>query len=98
MDQRLNKIEDKIDALDNKLDQLVVATIQNTRSLEEHMRRTDAVEKRNDLLEQSLQLHRQEVAKEIAPIKIIADRIKFSVVFVTGFITLLYYLKHLGLF
>ena len=98
MDHRLNKIEEKIDTLDNKLDQLVIATVQNTRSLEEHMRRTDAVEHRNDLLEQSLELHRQEIAKELAPIKVVIDRLKFSVLFISGTLTLLYYLKHLGIF
>lgn len=109
MDQRLNKIEDKLDVMDDKIDKLVVTTATNSVVLDEHMRRSDALEKRNDLLEQSIVLQREEfkqavisqkeeLQKELAPIKVVADRLKFSVVLIMSIVSLIATLKHLGLF
>lgn len=109
MDQRLNKIETKIDKLDEKVEKLVVTTATNSIVLDEHMRRSDALEKRNDLLEQSIALqreefkqavisHKEELHKELAPIKTVVDRVKFSAVLLMSIVSIIATLKHLGLF
>ena len=58
MADRLDKIESKVDKIDERLDHIaiilerqVMVSVQNTDSLKEHMRRTDLLEKKLEPVE-----------------------------------------------
>ncbi len=45
MEKRLEMLESKIDRLDSRLDDIHITLVRNTDSLQEHMKRTDRLEK-----------------------------------------------------
>lgn len=89
MDNRLIRLEEKQDALLDKLQTIAVSTAENTASLKEHMAQTIEVRKQTDILKQmyaelheatfkALNAQRDEFKKELAPVHTFVDRFKFT--------------------
>lgn len=54
MDEKLNKLEAKIDALDEHLGSIDITLVKQEASLSEHMKRSDSLEKMVNLLQSEL--------------------------------------------
>lgn len=88
-DDRFDRLEAKIDDVKDKLVQLAetnykaiselkLVAVENTLSLDEHMRRTEAVEENNKLLSLAMEQREKENAENIKPLFQFMDRVKFS--------------------
>jgi hypothetical protein len=53
-EKRLDKLDQRIDSLDQKLDDLTIIAVKNTAILEEHQRRSLALERHVEVLEKNL--------------------------------------------
>jgi hypothetical protein len=60
MDERINRLEDKLDRMDGRLDKMAVILAKNTELLDIHIKRTDLLE---DYLRDEI------VARDLNPIK-----------------------------
>lgn len=72
--KRLNSNHDKLDA---KVDKLIIDATANTENLKEHMRRTEAAEKHNQLLEQALMDYKEETDQKLSGFQKFLDRFRF---------------------
>lgn len=77
MEKRLDSIEDAVKDIRDKVQEIAVDTAENKIHLQEHMRRTEAVEKHCMLLEQAIKDNREESNRKISPLQKFADRTKF---------------------
>lgn len=77
MEKRLERIEDQLDVLHVKVDDICIHTAENTVNLREHMRRTSEVEMQNDLLRDLIEIHTKEFNKKLEPLETFIDRVKF---------------------
>jgi hypothetical protein len=71
---RLESFERSITAMDEKVDQLVITTAKQEENVKEHMRRSDALEKRQDIHEASAKAALELLRKEMEPVK---DHVKW---------------------
>lgn len=72
MDNKFDRLEAKLDSMDSKLDKVEVVLAQNTQILDEHQRRSIALEQYVEKLETHL-------TSEIAPVKMHVERITWAV-------------------
>ncbi len=54
IDKMADRLDSKLDKIHDRLNNIEIATVQNTSSLTEHMRRTDIAEERLEVLESEI--------------------------------------------
>lgn len=95
-DQKLDRLETKIDKLDDRLDAINLTLVKNTDVLDAHHQRSILLEKQVNMMEAELE-------NELAPIKKHVDSVKYGIKalmwlgsFIVGLLGVLVVLKELG--
>lgn len=78
MELRFQRLEDKIDTLNEHLSNILTTTIENTANLREHMRRTELNEEQVALLRELIDIHKKDLETKLDPVLTFVDRIKFT--------------------
>jgi chromosome segregation ATPase len=98
-DDRLKRIEDKVDKVEEAITEIKVTLSRNTASLEEHMRRSDAIEEYVQALDKHL--NENVVKKDLEPIKKHVNQVTWAIKGIFWFIgivgTILITLKELAI-
>jgi hypothetical protein len=105
---RFDKLEAKIDDIKDKLVQLAetnykaiselkIVAVENTISLDEHMKRSDALERSNNLLQKSIEDRSETLQTQIEPLKQFVDRAKFLGIVIGTLAATLVTLQQLGI-
>jgi archaellum component FlaC len=89
MDERIERIENKLNKIDHTLTKIEVTLAVNTKSLEEHMRRSDALEKMIDRVETDL----SPVKKHVSNLQFIGRALPWLVGLLIGLGTILKFKK-----
>lgn len=90
----VDKLEAKIDKLDERLDGIAVTLVKNTESLEYHIKRTDLLEKKITLLDEDV----MPVKDHVAFMKTAFRVVSWFCMVVAGAAALAHAIKGLGIF
>jgi hypothetical protein len=90
-------MEHRLDRMEEKLDKISTATIENTASLKEHMTQTLEVRKQTEILTKLYEESKVETEKRLKPLETFKDRCIFSCHIVAYVATAIYGAKELGL-
>lgn len=96
-DNRFNRLEERLDSINDRITELAVQTTENSANLKEHMRRTLAVEETNELLRQLIELNKKELEKKIQPLQKFVDRTMFLGTLLSSLFAFVLGLSKLGL-
>lgn len=98
MDKRLDRLEDKIDKQDGRMDSINLILTEMKGDLKEHMRRSVANEEANILLQQKIEQDGTLIDSRLAVLEKVKDRFHFLGWVIVAAIGVLEGLKALGLF
>lgn len=95
-----DKIEEKLDKVQEDISEIKVTLARNTASLELHMKRTEMAEEALTLLKQELQDRTEEIerkiTKEILPLKDHVTLVRNTFIIITAIAAILTFLKNMG--
>ena len=95
-DERLARLEDKLDIHYDKLTSLAINTAENTASLKEHMAQTAEVREQTRLLKEYVDTVKEAFIVKVSKIEVFIDRAKFSGVILGWLATAVLLLDKLG--
>lgn len=97
-DKRLERLENKIDKQDQRIDDISMTLVEIKENLKEHMRRSLANEESNDLLQELVNDNKKEVEGRLKSLEKVKDRLHFLGWVLAAALGLLETIKKLGFF